>query len=103
VVQWPVAAGSPDAAKVSEQLTAASDDFYYVDGDDVTGKTANVFLFADDASVAESVKRIVALRKRGLLPEGVRIAIARYKDDQRMDWNYEPVFPADLKTFAVTP
>lgn len=103
VLQWPKAGGPAGGAlsNVETALQSGSEDLFFVDGDDASGGTVNVFVFADDTSVKAAVARIIALHRAGKLPPGLRIGVARYKDPDRAEWDYEAAFPPELKSFAL--
>jgi hypothetical protein len=72
------------------------------DGNDVGGGAANFYLYVDDKRVDQVVREIVDTQKKGLLPDGMRIGIAVYKDKARKDWVYKVAYPNTLKHFDIT-
>ena len=102
VVQWLRSAQTPDLAALTEKLQSQSDDLYFVDGDEAENGTVNFYLFADDGSVKAAVARLIALHRQGLLPPGMRIGVANYKDADRTEWDYSAAFPPDLKSFTTS-
>ncbi len=75
---------------------------YASDGNDVGGGVENFYLYVDDARVDAAIQAVVDMQKRKLLPGGMRIGVAVYKDAARKDWNYRPAYPAALKKFDIT-
>ena len=74
---------------------------YDSDGNDVGGGLTNFFLYAEDARVADVVRDVIAMRNGKLLPDGMRIGVAVYKDVARKDWTFRPAYPAGLKSFDI--
>lgn len=103
VLQWPKSGGPEGGtlSNVEEALQSGSEDLFFVDGDDASGGTVNVFVFADDTSVKAAVAKIIALHRAGKLPPGLRIGVAHYKDADRTEWDYDAAFPPELKSFAL--
>lgn len=99
VAQWSDKAGLESLMTVEDTIADAGDGLYDVDGNDIGSGTFNVFIYAADADVASAVARIVKLHDGGVLPPGMKIGVAQYKDAERKDWTFKPVFPADLKSF----
>jgi hypothetical protein len=75
---------------------------YDSDGNDVGGGAENFYIYADDAAADGVVHRLIGMETRKMLPEGMRIGVAVYKDAKRKDWTYRPAYPAGLKTFDIT-
>jgi hypothetical protein len=105
VVQWP-------SDKISFwtfqlfRLQSVLDDHaaqggYRSDGNDVGGGVVNFYLYADDARVDAVVRNVVAMRTQNLLPDGMQIGVAVYKDAKRKDWSYRPAYPKTLKKFDI--
>ena len=72
-------------------------DMCYLDGNDIGSGTYNLYLYTGD--VTETVKRLIDLQQSQKIPSGMRIAVAKYKNRDRTDWIYEPVYPHTLKQF----
>ncbi len=77
------------------------DGIFEVDGHDIGSGTSNVFIYAEDAKVDSAVRHIIDMVERGKIPEGMKLAVAQYLDAERTDWTFKPVYPADLKSFAI--
>ena len=101
VVQWPDAAGTEALLAVEETIAAAESDLFEVDGNDIGSGTFNVFIYAEDRKLQAVIDKLIALRKAGKVPDGMRIAVAQYTDATRTDWIYKPVYPAGLKSFEL--
>ncbi|MDR3525669.1 MAG: hypothetical protein P4L57_00200 [Rhizomicrobium sp.] len=104
VVQW--LNGGNDGPSVAHlfdaenRLENESSGLYIVDGNDIGGGTFNVFIYADDAQVDVVVHKLIAMHDQ--LPNGMRIGVAVYKDAQRKDWTFRPVYPDGLREFYIT-
>jgi hypothetical protein len=72
---------------------------YDSDGNDAGSGTENFYLYAGDEVVNGVVRHLIAMEARHLLPPGMRIGVAVYKDAARKDWDYRPVYPAGLAEF----
>jgi hypothetical protein len=71
-----------------------------LDGNDIGSGTYNLYLYTQD--VPETVRRLVELEQAHRIPPGLGIGVAKYKDSQRKDWTYEPVYPPTLKYFDIS-
>jgi hypothetical protein len=105
VVQWPFGGNGLSAAQMSE-LQGILDEReaksgFDSDGNDVGGGLVNFYLYADDSRVNAVVRDVIALRTQSLVPGGMRIGVASYKNAERTDWDYRPVYPATLKHFDI--
>lgn len=77
-------------------------DLCFVDGHDLGGGTANIFLYTDDDNVDATVQAVVSLLEEEKLPTGMQIGIADYMNNERTDWTYRPAFPPELEHFSIT-
>lgn len=75
---------------------------YNSDGNDVGSGTTNFYLYADDKRVDAVVRELITMQQQKLLPDGMQVGIAEYKDANRKDWSYRPAYPATLKHFDIT-
>ncbi len=74
---------------------------YVSDGNDIGSGTTNFYLYAEDAHVDSVVKELIDMQRRKLLPAGMRIGVAIYKDAKRREWDYRPVYPKGLTQFDI--
>jgi hypothetical protein len=88
--------------RVESILEAHENDLYFVDGNDVGSGTINFFLYARDENVDATVNAVVRLYEQKLLPDGMRVGVAAYKNEARSDWDFRPVFPVGLEQFNIT-
>jgi hypothetical protein len=70
------------------------------DGNDIGGGAYDIYLYTAD--VPETVKLLVQLERTRRLPRGLRIGIAKYKDNRHTDWTYAAAFPSTLKAFDLS-
>jgi hypothetical protein len=75
---------------------------YDSDGNDVGSGTENYYLYADDRKVDAVVQSVIAMQKQKLLPDGMRIGVANYKDANRRDWDYRAAYPKSLTQFDIS-
>jgi hypothetical protein len=75
---------------------------YDSDGNDVGSGTTNFYFYADDKQVNSVVQDLIAMRTQNLVPDGMRIGVAVYKNEKRDDWTYRAVYPPSLKNFDIT-
>jgi hypothetical protein len=85
--------------RAEEAIEKASDGLYFEDGNDVGGRTFNVFIYTD--RVDDSVARLIQLERSGKLPPGLRIGVAQYRDREHKDWDYKAYHPAGVTRFAL--
>ena len=103
VVQWVDGTNSLSVFRVQGALDDhAQQSGYDSDGNDVGSGTTNFYLYADDKRVDAVVQELISMQKQKLLPDGMRIGVAEYKDAKRKDWSYRPVYPVTLKHFDIT-
>lgn len=101
VAQWTDAPGLDALIPIEDVLIEEEDGIFEVDGHDIGSGTFNVFIYAEDAKVDSAVRHIIDMVERGKIPEGMKLAVAQYLDAERTDWTFKPVYPADLKSFAI--
>ena len=105
VVQWldPPDASTPsvDVDAIEGLLEGAGENLYLVDGHDMGGGTTNVFLYAEDDVVDDAAALIIALFEDEKLPQGMRLAKAVYKNAERSEWHFEPLYPKGLSHFDI--
>jgi hypothetical protein len=101
VAQWSDAPGLDALFPIEDALIDEEGGLFEVDGHDIGSGTFNVFIYAEDAKVESSLRHIVEMAERGAVPEGMKLAIAQYLNAERTDWAFKPVYPADLKSFAI--
>lgn len=105
VVQWPMS--GEDGMSLSDVITAKDEiakalgRSHFVDGFDYGSGTANVFVYTHDDSVLSAVAKVIELVQKKRIPDGVRIARAEYKNDERTDWDYRPIYPPGLDSFTL--
>lgn len=105
VVQWPMS--GPHAMSLDGVITAKNEiakalgRAHFVDGFDYGSGTANVFVYSEDDRVQAAVEQIIGLVHKKRIPQGVRIARAEYSNSERTDWEYRPVYPPGMDTFAL--
>jgi hypothetical protein len=80
-----------------QAISRQAGELYFDDGNDVGGGKCNVYLYTDKPN--ETVARLAAMESAGLLPSGIRVGVARYKNSTHTDWTYAPAYPANLKRF----
>jgi hypothetical protein len=75
---------------------------YDSDGNDIGSGTENYYLYADDGKIDAVVQGVITMQKEKVLPGGMRIGVAVYKDANRRDWSYRAVYPKSLTEFDIT-
>lgn len=105
VAQWltDTAEPGPDSLsmfQIAYQLDNACTGICVYDGHDIGRGTHNLFFYTDD--VERTVNTLRALESNGTLPAGMRVGIARYRNEERTDWTYEPVHPEGLNHFDIS-
>jgi hypothetical protein len=74
-----------------------SDKLYSDSGNDVGGGKCNIYLYT--SRPAETVARLAAMERDGILPVGMRVGLAHYTNAAHTEWTYTPAYPAELKRF----
>lgn len=92
--------GSLSMFRIARQLDKACIDICFYDGHDIGSGTRNLFFYASDIDRTASILK--ALENDGTLPPGMKIGVARYKNEERTDWTYEPVHPEGLGRFDIS-
>jgi len=96
VAQWTLPVARPAKGYPFDLLSALDASRGCIPAD-VGGGKCNIYLYTDKPS--ETVARLAALERGGLLPIGLRIGVANYKNSAHTDWTYTPAYPADLNRF----
>jgi hypothetical protein len=84
---------------IESQIEGACAGICFLDGHDIGSGTYNIFLYSQN--IPETVKRLIELEEAQRIPSGLRIGVAKYKDEERTDWTYEPAYPSTLKHFEI--
>ncbi len=82
-------------------ISEACRDLCFEDGNDVGGGLFNVYVYAAGNDVSQTVELLKALERDARIPAGLRIGVARYTNEARTNWTYEPVHPDDLTSFSI--
>jgi len=78
-------------------VSRRASDLYSDGGNDVGGGKCNIYLYT--ANPSETVAHLATMERDGLLPSGMRIGVANYKNSAHTDWTYAPAYPIGLKRF----